>query len=87
MKVLGLSCYYHDSAACLVEVVECIRAGPLARSAARLSEACHARMHEPGEGHPSKLDDLGFVLFRSGSGSAGERSAGKNGASGRGASR
>jgi len=48
------------------EIVAIVRAGPLQRAATRLAQACHYRMQQPQEGHPSKPDDLTFILFRRG---------------------
>ena len=48
----------------LPEIVELIRKGPLDRCAAALADACRARMNNPEADHPSKLDDLTFVLYR-----------------------
>jgi serine/threonine protein phosphatase PrpC len=46
------------------EVVEIVRAGPLEQAAAELARLCSERMREPLEGHPSKPDDLTFLLYR-----------------------
>jgi serine/threonine protein phosphatase PrpC len=48
------------------EIVAIARSGPLRRAANRLAQACHYRMQHPQEGHPSKPDDLTFILFRRG---------------------
>ncbi len=46
------------------EISELVRVGPLASAADKLIERCLARMQEKKEGHPSKPDDLSFVLYR-----------------------
>lgn len=46
------------------EIVETIRAGPLAGAAETLAGACRQRMAHPEPDHPSKPDDLTFLLFR-----------------------
>ncbi len=46
------------------EIVEIVRAGPLAEAARELAEQCTKRMLTPEEGQPSKPDDLTFVVFR-----------------------
>lgn len=46
------------------EITEVVRKGPLDVAAAELARACRARMLEPDAEHPSKPDDLTFVLFR-----------------------
>jgi serine/threonine protein phosphatase PrpC len=46
------------------EIVERMRAGPLLEGARRLAADARARMERPIEGHPSKPDDLTFVLYR-----------------------
>ncbi len=48
----------------LREIVECVRKGPLDGAGARLAAACRKRMVAPGEGQPSKDDDMTFVLYR-----------------------
>jgi len=48
----------------LQEIVGGIRTGPLATVARNLAETCRQRMCEPEAGHPSKPDDLTFLLFR-----------------------
>ena len=50
------------------EIVEYLRAGPLAEAARALAEAARRRMESDDEGHPSKPDDLTFVAFRRRSG-------------------
>ena len=46
------------------EIVALLRTGPLDTACERLAELARARMHTPGEGEPSKPDDLTFVAFR-----------------------
>jgi serine/threonine protein phosphatase PrpC len=46
------------------EIVALLRTGPLDAACERLAELARARMHAPGEGEPSKPDDLTFVAFR-----------------------
>ena len=46
------------------EIVALLRTGPLDAACDRLAELARARMHAPGEGEPSKPDDLTFVAFR-----------------------
>jgi PPM family protein phosphatase len=46
------------------EIVALLRTGPLETACDRLAELARARMHTPGEGEPSKPDDLTFVAFR-----------------------
>ncbi len=46
------------------EIVDAIRKGPLDGSLKALSERAHRRMHNPGNGNPSKLDDLTFIVYR-----------------------
>lgn len=46
------------------EIVEHIRKGPLAAAADCLAATCRERMAHPAAGHPSKPDDLTFVLYR-----------------------
>lgn len=49
----------------LEEIVERVRRGPLERVGAELAAECLKRMNAPEEApHPSKPDDLTFVLFR-----------------------
>lgn len=48
----------------LREIVETIRTGPLPTAAATLATRCAQRMQTPDRDHPSKPDDLTFVLFR-----------------------
>ena len=46
------------------EIVEIVRAGPLEQVARTLVRRCAQRMRSPTDGHPSKPDDLTFVLYR-----------------------
>jgi serine/threonine protein phosphatase PrpC len=46
------------------EIVALLRTGPLEVACDRLAELARARMHAPGDGEPSKPDDLTFVAFR-----------------------
>ena len=55
------------------EIVDIVRAGPLARVVSRLASECRARMCAADDGQASKPDDLTFVLAR--------RSRAANGAS------
>lgn len=48
----------------MAEIVEKIRKGKLMHVANMLREVVAERMHEPNDGHPSKPDDLSFILFR-----------------------
>lgn len=48
----------------LEEIVDITRAGQLDETATALKTLCHKRMTAPKEGHPSKPDDLTFVLYR-----------------------
>ena len=48
----------------LDEIVECIRTGGLAASAAELLTLANRRMAGPAGGQPSKPDDLSLILFR-----------------------
>jgi len=50
----------------LAEIVACVRCGPLVDAAHRLLEVCMQRMRSPGEGEPSKPDDLSFLIYRGG---------------------
>lgn len=50
----------------LHEIVEIVRRGPLRRAASTLAERAQRRMREPEADHPSKPDDLTFLLFRLG---------------------
>ncbi len=46
------------------EIIERVRKGPLAKGVERLVDIVDARMRAPGEGEPSKPDDLSLILFR-----------------------
>jgi serine/threonine protein phosphatase PrpC len=46
------------------EIVDCIRSGGLEQAMDRLLIACRRRMKKPGNGQPSKPDDLTFILVR-----------------------
>lgn len=46
------------------EIIEVIRKGPLEKAASTLAEAALARMQKPAAQHPSKPDDLTFILYR-----------------------
>lgn len=46
------------------EVVDIVRAGPLERAASELATLSAERMRTPTANHPSKPDDLTFVLYR-----------------------
>jgi serine/threonine protein phosphatase PrpC len=48
----------------LQEIVDGIRTGPLAAVVQSLAQCCARRMREPEAGHPSKPDDVTFLLFR-----------------------
>jgi serine/threonine protein phosphatase PrpC len=48
----------------LDEIIEYVRKGPLTKAANRLAWACRKRMQTPQLGHPSKPDDLTFILYR-----------------------
>ena len=48
----------------LQEIVDGIRTGRLETVARNLARTCRQRMREPGDGHPSKPDDVTFLLFR-----------------------
>ena len=48
----------------LEEIAETVRKGKLEAAAARLARAGRERMLAPGQGEPSKEDDLTFVLYR-----------------------
>ncbi|MEE8055941.1 MAG: protein phosphatase 2C domain-containing protein [Gammaproteobacteria bacterium] len=47
------------------EIVERTRKGNLLQVARSLADACHQRMKNPEHDHPSKPDDLTFIVFRS----------------------
>jgi serine/threonine protein phosphatase PrpC len=46
------------------EIVDLVRKGPLPAAAAALAAAAAQRMEHPDSDHPSKPDDLTFILFR-----------------------
>jgi serine/threonine protein phosphatase PrpC len=46
------------------EIVTAIRTGPIDRSMKTLCSSARDRMQNPGNGHPSKLDDMTFIVFR-----------------------
>lgn len=46
------------------EIAEIIRKGPLEEASAGLIAACTSRMLQSGGEHPSKPDDLSFILYR-----------------------
>jgi len=46
------------------EIIELVRAGPLARAAERLLAICRERMRLVDNDQPHKPDDLAFILFR-----------------------
>jgi len=48
----------------LQEIVDGIRTGPLATVVRNLARTCRQRMCEPEGDHPSKPDDVTFLLFR-----------------------
>jgi serine/threonine protein phosphatase PrpC len=48
----------------LEEITEYVRKGPLVRAAESLAAACRRRMCEPKADHPSKPDDVTFLLYR-----------------------
>ena len=48
----------------LEEVVSIVRKGPLPGAAEALAKECRRRMTEPEPGHPSKPDDVTFILYR-----------------------
>jgi serine/threonine protein phosphatase PrpC len=48
----------------LREIIDQIRIGPLQRVVRNLAETCRQRMREAGADHPSKPDDVTFLLFR-----------------------
>ncbi len=50
----------------LTEIVEIVRKGPLPQAARHLAQLASDRMDHPIDGHPSKPDDLTFILFRPG---------------------
>lgn len=46
------------------EIIDCIRCGALEQAMDGLLTACRRRMKKPGNGQPSKPDDLTFILVR-----------------------
>jgi serine/threonine protein phosphatase PrpC len=46
------------------EIVQAVRKGPMDEATARLAREARQRMTQPEEGHPSKPDDLTFILYR-----------------------
>ena len=46
------------------EVVQVVRKGPLEAAARALADLARRRMLQPEEGHPSKADDLTFIVYR-----------------------
>jgi serine/threonine protein phosphatase PrpC len=48
----------------LEEITEYVRKGPLPRAAELLADACRQRMCEPQPHHPSKPDDVTFLVYR-----------------------
>jgi serine/threonine protein phosphatase PrpC len=56
------------------EIVEATRCGPLAQVAHSLAQHGLQRMLEPSVGHPSKPDDLTYLLYRPRSGARRRRS-------------
>lgn len=46
------------------EITEIVRRGPLLTAAEWLAGSCRRRMLTPGQGHPSKPDDLTFLVYR-----------------------
>jgi len=48
----------------LSEIVENVRKGPMEQVVRGLVGTCRSRMHGDGEGQPSKLDDVSFVVYR-----------------------
>ena len=48
----------------LEEITERIRVGKIGDAAERLAEVCRHRMVNPGQRHPSKPDDLTYLLYR-----------------------
>jgi len=60
------------------EIAALLRTGPLDAACERLAELARARMQAPGEGEPSKPDDLTFVAFRAVRGSTRARAAARS---------
>lgn len=48
------------------EIIKIVRKGPLELAANALAQIALDRMHHPSDKHPSKPDDLTFILFRLG---------------------
>ena len=48
----------------LAEIINLVRKGPLIKVVEQVSKLCHKRMTNPQESHPSKPDDLTFLIFR-----------------------
>lgn len=48
----------------LPEIIEIIRKGKLTEISEQLVSQCNRRMHNEDPGHPSKPDDLSFILYR-----------------------
>jgi serine/threonine protein phosphatase PrpC len=48
----------------VAEVVQIVRKGPLEKAARALADLAGRRMLRPEEGHPSKADDLTFIVYR-----------------------
>jgi len=46
------------------EIIDCVRTGPLADGASKVTDLARKRMHSAREGQPSKPDDLSVILFR-----------------------
>jgi serine/threonine protein phosphatase PrpC len=46
------------------EIIEEVRKGALERASRNLTQLCFERMSNPGDGDPSKPDDLTFIVFR-----------------------
>ena len=46
------------------EIIDCVRTGPLADAASKVTDLARKRMHSVGAGQPSKPDDLSLILFR-----------------------
>lgn len=46
------------------EIIDLVRAGPLAAAGSRLLAACEERMSQKVADHPHKPDDLAFILYR-----------------------
>ncbi len=48
----------------LPEIVDIIRSGKLSKISKELVTMCNRRMHNEDPGHPSKPDDMSFILYR-----------------------